>query len=96
VFPQEISDPKTEMDKLRKSFINFFYYNAYFKQDVNIENFDFLSDFWNQFWDIFVNKIKQTNQNGSALDKYLKNTKGELSCKLYLTQITLKLCINKL
>ena len=68
------------MEKLKKSFINFFYYNAYFKKDVNVDNFDFLSDFWNQFWDIFVNKIKQTNQNGSSLDKYLKNSRSELTC----------------
>lgn len=76
-FPQDIGEPKNELEVLKKKFINFFYYNTYFQQSDTI---DFLSDFWNQFWDIFVEKIRQSNQTHSVLDQYLSKVKLQLTC----------------
>lgn len=77
-FPQEVGEPQNELEKLKKKFINYFYYNTYFQQS---DTCDFLSDFWNQFWEIFVTKIKQSNQSNSVMDKYLSNCKLTLTCK---------------
>lgn len=78
-FPQDIGEPKTEIEKLKKKFINYFYYNTFFQQS---DTCDFLSDFWNQFWEIFVSKIKQSNQTFSMMDQYLANTKMNLTCNI--------------
>jgi hypothetical protein len=81
-FPQDIGEPNNEMEKLKKKFINYFYYNTFFRQ---CDTSDFLSDFWNQFWEIFVNKIKQSSNNVSEMDLFLKNsTQSKLTCKLFL------------
>ncbi len=77
-FPQEVPEPQNEVDKLKKKFINYFYYNTFFQQS---DTCDFLSDFWNQFWEIFVTKIKQSNQTNSVMDKYLPEHKVTLTCK---------------
>ncbi len=77
-FPQEIGDPKNDSEKLKKKFINYFYYNTFFQQS---DTSDFLSDFWNQFWEIFVTKIKHSNQTNSVMDQYLSNSKIQLTCK---------------
>jgi hypothetical protein len=77
-FPQNIGEPKNDTEKLKKKFINYFYYNTFFQQS---ETCDFLSDFWNQFWDIFVNKIKQSNQSFSTMEKYLESKNTTLTCK---------------
>jgi len=71
VFPQNIVDEKTEIDKLKKKFLSFFYFNTYFSRAQKNENNDFLAEFWNQFWEIFVIKIKQVNPNISRIDSYL-------------------------
>lgn len=77
LFPQDLAESsENQMEILKKKFLNYFYYNTYFQQsDTN----DFLSDFWNQFWEIFVTKIKQSNQTVSLVDNYLNE------CKLDLT-----------
>ena len=77
-FPQEVPEPQNEVEKLKKKFINYFYYNTFFQQS---DTSDFLSDFWNQFWEIFVTKIKQSNQTNSVMDKYLSEHKMTLTCK---------------
>jgi hypothetical protein len=77
-FPQEIPEPQSETEKIKKKFINYFYYNTFFQQS---DTSDFLSDFWNQFWDIFVTKIKQSNQTNSVMEKYLSEHKMTLTCK---------------
>lgn len=77
-FPQYLEEPKNEMDKLKTSFINYYYYNTFYKQG---DTSDFLADNWNQFWDIFIEKIKQNNQNYSVMDQYLANHKINLTCK---------------
>lgn len=80
-FPQEIPEPQNEIDKIKKKFINYFYYNTFFQQS---DTSDFLSDFWNQFWEIFVTKIKQSNQTNSVMDKYLSERKLTLTCKFII------------
>jgi hypothetical protein len=77
-FPQEVPEPQTDIEKIKKKFINYFYYNTFFQQS---DTSDFLSDFWNQFWEIFVTKIKQSNQTNSVLEKYLAEHKMTLTCK---------------
>ncbi len=83
-FPQEIEEAKTEEEKLKKKFTNYFYYNTFFQQS---DTCDFLSDFWNQFWEIFVTKIKQSNQTSSIMDQYLMNTTMQLTCKFFIDNI---------
>ena len=56
-FPKNLKKPKTEKEKLTKEFIEFFYSNSF----NNNSNFDLLSDFWNQFWRIFANKMNMGN-----------------------------------
>ena len=82
IFPQELNEPKTEFEKLKLSFLNFFYFNTYINQ-AN-ENSNFLSDNWNQFWENFVNKIKQSNKPVSLMDKYLSNKNIQLTCRIFL------------
>ena len=77
-FPQEVGEPQNEAENLKKKFINYFYYNTFFQQS---DTCDFLSDFWNQFWEIFVTKIKQSNQSNSVMDRYLSANKLTLTCK---------------
>jgi hypothetical protein len=81
IFPQELNEPKTEFEKLKLNFLNFFYFNTYINQ-AN-ENSNFLSDYWNQFWENFVNKIKQSNKPVSLMDKYLSNKNIQLTCKIF-------------
>ena len=81
-FPQDFTEAKSELDQLKKKFINFFYYNTFFHQSEHSNTIDFLSDFWNQFWDIFVEKIRQNNQSYPALDQYLAKNKLSLTCNL--------------
>jgi len=56
-FPQNLKAPTNEKEKIMNEFIEFFYSNS-FKNDSNP---DILSDFWNQFWKIFANKMNMTN-----------------------------------
>lgn len=79
-FPQELPEPENETEKLNKKFINYFYFNTFFRQ---ADTCDFLSDFWNQFWEIFITKIKQSNQSNSLIDKYLAESKLTLTCKIF-------------
>ncbi len=81
MFPQEIGEPNNEIEKIKKKFINYFYYNTFFQQS---DTCDFLSDFWNQFWEIFVTKIKQSNQTYSIMDKFLSDAKLQLTCNYLL------------
>jgi hypothetical protein len=81
IFPQELNEPKTDFEKLKLNFLNFFYFNTYINQ-AN-ENSNFLSDYWNQFWENFVNKIKQSNKPVSLMDKYLSNKNIQLTCKIF-------------
>ena len=78
-FPQDLGEPSNEAEKLRKKFINYYYYNTFFQQ---IDTTDFLSDFWNQFWDTFVMKLKHSNSTNSVMDQYLSNCKLNLTCKI--------------
>jgi hypothetical protein len=80
IFPQEMNEPKTELQRLKMNFLNFFYFNTYINQTN--ENSNFLSDYWNLFWENFVNKIKQSNKPVSLMDKYLSNKNIQLTCKL--------------
>lgn len=80
LFPNEFDKEfKNESEQLKKRFIEYFYYNSYIKE--NPENSNILSEFWNQFWEIFVNKIKQSNKTSSAMTDFLSNNKLKLSCK---------------
>jgi len=81
IFPQEMNEPKTEMEYIKMNFLNFFYFNTYINQTN--ENSNFLSDYWNQFWENFVNKIKQSNKPVSLIDNYLGNKNTQLRCKRY-------------
>lgn len=74
-FPQEVQEGTNENEILQKKFIQHFYYNSFFKSQ---DSFDLVSDFWNQFWEIFAIKIKQNNQTISPMDKYLLQEKGKL------------------
>ena len=59
-FPQDIKEISNEKEKLIKNFIQYFYYNSYFKFQ---NSFDIFGDFWEQFWVIFSNKLnKETKQ----------------------------------
>jgi hypothetical protein len=78
IFPQEMNEPKTELENLKMNFLNFFYFNTYINQTYESSNF--LSDYWNQFWENFVNKIKQSNKSVSLMDKYLGNKSIQLTC----------------
>jgi hypothetical protein len=80
LFPQELID-NPDIDIIKKKFIHYFYYNTFFQQS-QATSIDFLSDFWNQFWDIFVDKIRQSNLSSPAMDQYLKNNKLQLTCKI--------------
>jgi hypothetical protein len=81
LFPQEIVD-SSEIDLMKKKFVHYFYFNTFFQHsDTNSTPVDFLSDFWNQFWDIFVDKIRQSNQASPVMDQYLKGNKLQMTCK---------------
>ena len=68
-FPQDISDSSTEEEKLKKSFINYFYANSFFH--INRDKFDIIAEFWGQFWDVFAEKIKHSNTAISPMQEYL-------------------------
>lgn len=80
-FPQYLEEPKTEAERMRANFINYFYYNTFYQTG---EAVDFLADNWNQFWDIFVDKIKQSNQTYSSIDQYLLNHSIQCTCNFFL------------
>ena len=80
-FPQEVQEGTNEAEKLQKKFIQHFYYNSYFKSQ---DTFDIISDFWNQFWEIFANKIKESNQTISPIDKLINQDKMRMTCKNFL------------
>jgi hypothetical protein len=80
-FPQDLGEPKNELEKLKKTFVNYFYFNTFFQQS---DTSDFLADHWNQFWEIFVEKIRQSNQTASTIDQFVKDNKLQLTCKIYL------------
>lgn len=77
-FPQEVEEGSNEAEKLQKKFIQHFYYNSYFKSQ---DTFDIISDFWGQFWEIFANKIKESNQTISPIDKLINQDKMRMTCK---------------
>ena len=80
LFPNEFNkDSKNESEQLKKKFIEYFYFNSFIKE--NPENSNILSEFWSQFWEIFVNKIKQSNKTTSVMTDFLSNNKMKLSCK---------------
>lgn len=79
LFPNEFNkESKNEVEQLRKKFIEYFYFNSFIKE--NPENNTLLSDFWNQFWDIFVNKIKQSTKKNNSMNEYIAASKLKLSC----------------
>jgi hypothetical protein len=85
-FPQEILEGGgiSEQEQiLKKKFVHYFFSNTFFQQTNGI-SVDFLSDFWNQFWDIFVDKIRQNNPPNATIDQYLSANKTTLMCK-YIT-----------
>ena len=69
-FPENLPPPKNEKEKLTNQFIEYFYKNSF-----ENPNFDLLSDFWNQFWRIFANKMNMgNNRNKETLfEKEEKN-----------------------
>ena len=77
-FPQEVSDTNNEKEKLLKNFLKSFYYNNFF---ANSQNFDLLSDFWENFWKKFSYIIKTGNKAVSIIDKFLINENKKLSYK---------------
>ena len=74
-FPQDIKEISNEKEKLIKNFIQYFYYNSYFKFQ---NSFDIFGDFWEQFWVIFSNKIKQGNKAISQIDNIINQEKNNL------------------
>jgi hypothetical protein len=83
--PEGVTESGKEVEDLKIKFINYFYNNTYFQQQLmNPQSPDFLSDFWNQFWDIFVEKIRQSNQSNPILDMYLSSNNLKLTCKYVL------------
>jgi hypothetical protein len=82
-FPQEIQEGTSEEENLQKKFILHFYKNSYFQSQ---ENFDLIGDFWNEFWEILAQKMKNTEHSSSPMDKYLQNEgrKLQLSCKFII------------
>ncbi len=86
LFPNEFNkDSKIESEQLKNKFIEYFYYNSFIKE--NTENSNILSEFWNQFWEIFVNKIKQSNKTNTAMTEFLAANKLKLSCKFFIFNI---------
>ena len=81
-FPQDISDSSTEEEKLKKSFINYFYANSFFH--INRDKFDIIAEFWGQFWDVFAEKIKHSNTAISPMQEYLSSEgdKMKIVCKI--------------
>ena len=59
-FPQDISDSSTEEEKLKKSFINYFYANSFFH--INRDKFDIIAEFWGQFWTFSLKKSNIVTQ----------------------------------
>ena len=88
IFPQEMNEPQNDIERLKMNFLNFFYFNTYINQTS--ENSNFLVDYWNQFWDNFVNKIKQSNKPVSLMDKYLSNKNIQLTCKIQIIFINIR------
>lgn len=90
LFPNEFyKDSKNESEQLKKKFIEYFYYNSFIKE--NPENSNILSEFWNQFWEIFVNKIKQSNKTSTAMTDFLSANKLKLSCKFFFMKFKILL-----
>ncbi len=67
-FPQDLKPPQNEKEKMQNEFIEFFFRNSF-----NNQNFDFLGDFWAQFWSIFANKMMNNNKVETIFDKEQKN-----------------------
>ena len=67
-FPKDLKNPTNEKEKMQNEFIEFFYRNSF-----NNKNFDFLSDFWGQFWSIFANKMMNNYKVETLFDKEQKN-----------------------
>ena len=67
-FPQDLKPPTNEKEKMQNEFIEFFYKNSF-----ENPNFDFLGDFWSQFWSIFANKMINNNKIETLFNKEQKN-----------------------
>ena len=67
-FPHELKPPTNEKEKMQNEFIEFFYNNSF-----NNQNFDFLGDFWSQFWCIFANKMINNTKTETLFEKEQKN-----------------------
>ena len=80
-FPQDLKNPLNEKEKMQNEFINFFYKNSF-----NNPNFDFLGDFWSQFWAIFANKMMNNNKVETLFDKEQKNILKQTYVQNNITQ----------
>ena len=67
-FPEELKPPTNEKEKMQNNFIEYFYNNSF-----NNANFDFLGDFWSQFWIIFANKMMKKNKIETLFNKEQNN-----------------------
>ena len=93
LFPNEFNnESKNEVEQLRKKFIEYFYFNSFIKETP--ENSNVLSDFWNQFWDIFVNKIKQSSKTNNSMNDFLSANKIKLTCKNFFVAFFLNFFLN--
>jgi hypothetical protein len=66
----------TEYEIVRRKFVNGFFMNTFYKE----KNADLLSQYWEQFWEIFLEKINEDKTQRSNLDDYLDNVQKTLRC----------------